>query len=249
MSRAKRMLEMVTKPTRNAHNFEENEQVHVTEYNNFNENIKLNADEAVTIIQSTGEANESNNNLEVVQNVEINFVDFLPTRSDFDFQDVQTQHVPLLNDIIIELPCQVNYPEGQEQSQIYPIESTMSEISDGSEINKNLVPYSDTDSISSSDGYPKKSKKRKKRFQVQESTWCSEKNKKLRESGKRYCGRTKQDGKWCYDKPKEPRVMKPRCKCKSKQRGIMKCSLINEHERQRIFKSFWQMSWGEKSCY
>jgi hypothetical protein len=162
MSRAKRMLEMVTKPTRNAHNFEENEQVHVTEYNNFNENIKLNADEAVTIIQSTGEANESNNNLEVVQNVEINFVDFLPTRSDFDFQDVQTQHVPLLNDIIIELPCQVNYPEGQEQSQIYPIESTMSEISDGSEINKNLVPYSDTDSISSSDGYPKKSKKRKK---------------------------------------------------------------------------------------
>jgi hypothetical protein len=240
------MLEMVTKPTRNAHNFEENEQVHVTEYNNFNENIKLNADEAVTIIQSTGEANESNNNLEVVQNVEINFVDFLPTRSDFDFQDVQTQHVPLLNDIIIELPCQVNYPEGQEQSQIYPIESTMSEISDGSEINKNLVPYSDTDSISSSDGYPKKSKKRKKRFQVQESTWCSEKNKKLRESGKRYCGRTKQDGKWCYDKPKEPRVMKPRCKCKSKQRGIMKCSLINEHERQRIFKSFWQMSWGEK---
>jgi hypothetical protein len=59
MSRAKRMLEMVTKPTRNAHNFEENEQVHVTEYNNFNENIKLNADEAVTIIQSTGEANES----------------------------------------------------------------------------------------------------------------------------------------------------------------------------------------------
>ncbi|CAH1108113.1 unnamed protein product [Psylliodes chrysocephalus] len=64
------------------------------------------------------------------------------------------------------------------------------DISDDSDYDTlNLVPYSETDS--SSDEMPTKTKTRRKRFKVVKATWFSEKNKNRRENGKQYFGRTK----------------------------------------------------------
>ncbi|XP_072389561.1 uncharacterized protein [Diabrotica undecimpunctata] len=121
-------------------------------------------------------------------------------------------------------------------------------ISDDSDFIKPLVPYSDH---SDSDSYdvPEKSKKRKKRFQVNKKTWYSEKNKSRREMGKSYFGRQKINGKWNYDMEKTPRELKERCCCKTKENGLLKCNKISEEERNVIFKYFCNLSWGEKKVF
>ncbi|KAG5864567.1 hypothetical protein JTB14_003624 [Gonioctena quinquepunctata] len=68
-------------------------------------------------------------------------------------------------------------------------------ISDESDVNMGLVPYSDHSDSDMSLDCPKKSKIRKKRFKVDKETWVSEKNKKLRERGLRYLGRSKREEK------------------------------------------------------
>lgn len=59
-------------------------------------------------------------------------------------------------------------------------------ISDESENDRALVPYSEhSDSVDSVDSdLPRKSKKRKKRFQVKKDTWFGKKNMLRRETGK-----------------------------------------------------------------
>ncbi|CAH1634706.1 unnamed protein product [Spodoptera littoralis] len=59
-------------------------------------------------------------------------------------------------------------------------------ISDCSDTENKLVPYSDTDSDSLAK--IKKSKKRKKRFKVDKKEWVAEKNKQRRQEGKTYFG-------------------------------------------------------------
>ncbi|CAH0547141.1 unnamed protein product [Brassicogethes aeneus] len=126
--------------------------------------------------------------------------------------------------------------------------SLNSDISDDSDyITPKLVTYSGSDS-NCSDEMPIKNKKRRKNFQVDKSTWFSEMNRKRRESGKRYYGRTKINGKWTYDIERKPRKLKERCKFKYKN-GSMKCSQITEGQRKNISDYFWSLTWGEKKVF
>ncbi|XP_060810002.1 uncharacterized protein LOC132904096 [Amyelois transitella] len=117
-------------------------------------------------------------------------------------------------------------------------------ISDESDTDKKLVPYSDSDTDSLSK--IKKSSKRKKRFEVNKKEWISEKNKERRESGKSYYGRERKGDCWTYDLPKEARSIKPRCTCKISKYSTLKCETIDEDSRKEIFKQFWSFTWGEK---
>ncbi|CAH1225638.1 unnamed protein product [Diabrotica balteata] len=121
-------------------------------------------------------------------------------------------------------------------------------ISDDSDFFEPLVPYSDR---SDSDSYdvPEKSKKRKKRFQVNKRPGILKKNESRRKMGKSYFGRQKINGKWNYDMEKTPRELKERCCCKTKANGLLKCNKISEEERNVIFKYFWNLSWGEKKVF
>lgn len=85
-------------------------------------------------------------------------------------------------------------------------------------------------------------------MQIQKSNWFAEKNRKLRESGKKYYGRKKED-MWNYEIPKEPRKMGARCRCRQTENGTIKCSIITEEERKGLFKRFWSMTWPEKKTF
>lgn len=117
-------------------------------------------------------------------------------------------------------------------------------ISDDSDIDKKLVPYSDSDSDSLAK--IKKSKKRKKRFKVDKKEWVSEKNKQRRQEGKTYFGREKKQDCWNYNKSKEARSIKPRCSCKIGKYSTLKCETVDEDVRRSIFNRFWSLTWGEK---
>ncbi|KAG5883249.1 hypothetical protein JTB14_000038 [Gonioctena quinquepunctata] len=106
-------------------------------------------------------------------------------------------------------------------------------ISDESDVNMGLVPYSDHSDSDMSLDYPKKSKIRKKRFKVDTETCVTEKNKKLRERGLRYLGPSKGEEKWVYDIKKCPRLMNSKCMCKETKKGTPKCSTISEVERKK----------------
>ncbi|CAG5000302.1 unnamed protein product [Parnassius apollo] len=110
------------------------------------------------------------------------------------------------------------------------VQDVANNIEDGSN-HECLVPYDiHSDSMSDSD-YRDKSKKRKKRAQMQKSNWFAEKNRKLRESGKKYYGRKKEE-MWNIEIPKEPRIIKQRCKCKQTEHGTIKCSSFTEEDRK-----------------
>lgn len=111
-----------------------------------------------------------------------------------------------------------------------------------------LVPYGFNSDSDDSFDLPTKTQNRKKRVQVQKSAWFAAKNKKSRERGKRYYGKQKESDIWNYEKIKEPRAIKQRCKCKS-DASTIKCAQINDEERQKIFKQFWQMDWNAKKVY
>ncbi|CAH1108662.1 unnamed protein product [Psylliodes chrysocephalus] len=139
-----------------------------------------------------------------------------------------------------ENPAGISRLETKEITSAY-------DISDDSEYDTlNLVPYSETDS--SSDEMPTKTKTRRKRFKVEKAMWFSEKNRNRREKGKRYFGRTKVNGKWSYDIEREPREIKERCQCRVKN-GTLKCSQITEQQRKYIFEYFWSLSWREKKVF
>lgn len=123
-------------------------------------------------------------------------------------------------------------------------------ISDESDQNIHLVDYSEhSDSASSTTSDKVYQRKRKKRCQVDMSTWTSEENKRKREKGLEYFGRKKQDNVWNNKVPKEPKRIKRRCQCKVKEKGQIKCFLITENDRQTIFNFFWNMAWGEKKIF
>ncbi|CAH1101674.1 unnamed protein product [Psylliodes chrysocephalus] len=119
--------------------------------------------------------------------------------------------------------------ETKENTSAYDI----SEDSDYDTLN--LVPYSETNS--SSDEMPTKTKTRRKRFKVEKAMWFSEKNRNKREKGKRYFDRTKVNGKWSYDIEREPREIKERCQYRVRN-GTLKCSQIREQQRKDIFEYF-----------
>ncbi|CAH1098426.1 unnamed protein product [Psylliodes chrysocephalus] len=118
-------------------------------------------------------------------------------------------------------------------------------------MNQALVPYSETsDSDSSDSNYPKKCKRRKRGLQVNKENWFAVKNKRLREKGQSYLGRIKTDGKWNYEKPQRPKQMKIRCSCQNKEKSVMKCAIITEDDRKKVFNHFWtDLTWGEKKVY
>lgn len=113
-----------------------------------------------------------------------------------------------------------------------------------------LVPYGFNSDSENSFELPVRTKKRKKRVQVEKDAWFVAKNKKQRECGKRYWGRRKEGDVWKYREMKEPRAIKERCKCAQKS-GIaaMKCAWVTDAQRQEIFKNFWQMDWMQKKIY
>lgn len=112
-----------------------------------------------------------------------------------------------------------------------------------------LVPYSSSSGEDSDSALPKKSKSRKRRSEVDKSTWFAEKNKRLREKGCGYYGKIKKDSKWVYDAEKEPKCMKNRCNC-SNQKGVIKCATVTDDDRKKIFDEFWKKyTWGEKKIF
>lgn len=123
------------------------------------------------------------------------------------------------------------------------------QISDDSNDVRTLVPYSEHSDFDISSDIPQKSKTRRKRFQVKQSTWFSEKNKLRRQMGQRYLGRSKKNGKWNYEKEKGPREMKSRCKCTLNEKALIKCASITEKERAELFIFFWNLTWGEKKAF
>lgn len=92
-------------------------------------------------------------------------------------------------------------------------------------------------------------RKRRKRNEVDERQWAVNKNKKLREIGRAYCGKKRINGKWDYSIKKEGRKMKERCGCKCKDNSKIRCSSIKEEERKTIFEKFWKLNRGEKKVY
>ncbi|KAL4720744.1 hypothetical protein ACJJTC_006818 [Scirpophaga incertulas] len=120
-------------------------------------------------------------------------------------------------------------------------------ISDDSDYNnKQLVPYSEH-SDSNNEEEPRQIK-RKKRCQVNKSTWNEYKNKLNREKGREYNGRKKVNGKW-ERTFKNKRVLKPRCKCKTNDKTALKCCEIKEEDRKVLYEKFWGMTWGEKKVF
>ncbi|KAL4705163.1 hypothetical protein ACJJTC_007909 [Scirpophaga incertulas] len=120
-------------------------------------------------------------------------------------------------------------------------------ISDDSDYNnKQLVPYSEH-SDSNNEEEPRQIK-RKKRCQVNKSTWNEYKNKLNREKGREYNGRKKVNGKW-ERTFKNKRVLKPRCKCKTNDKTALKCCEIKEEDRNVLYEKFWGMTWGEKKVF
>lgn len=260
MSRAKKMVEMAI----SGMHFEESGQ----ENNSFQE---LKGNEDYTIILTNSEPNKTTDNFQILQNIEMKIVDNqhdMDKDLDFELDDLITFDARVdkivsseeevfegisedidVNIHDIDMQQGSENPLGEEHLQIIPSENELPITDD--ENNNKLVPYSESDSGSDSSCtiYPQKSGKRKKRFQVVESTWFAQKNKKLREKGEPYSGRVKKDGKWSYDEPKQPRTIKARCKCPTKETSTMKCQLITEDQRIHLFNSFWQYTWGEKKVY
>ena len=90
---------------------------------------------------------------------------------------------------------------------------------------------------------------RKKRHLVDKSAWTENVYKKNRESGKPYKGKRKEGGKWNYNIKRKNRDMGPRCKCPNNDTTVLKCNLISDEDRMKIFKRFWNMEWKEKRMY
>ena len=82
--------------------------------------------------------------------------------------------------------------------------------------------------------------------------WSTTKNKLRREKAASFYGRKiNEDGTtWKYDVKKQERQMKMSCHCKlSVREKSLKNRIINEQQRKDIFKTFWDMTWGEKRLY
>lgn len=113
-----------------------------------------------------------------------------------------------------------------------------------------LVPYGFNSSSDDSFELPTKSKKRTRKPKTKHSSSFSEKNKILRQSGKKYLGKKKVGDVWQYNNLKNARTLKNRCNCVDKGKAsIMKCGQLSESDRQQIFRKFWQMSWSQKKVY
>lgn len=95
-------------------------------------------------------------------------------------------------------------------------------------------------------------KKRKKRHQVNPTTWNVNKWKENRKLGKEYMGRKKTElnGKSHFTVKKPPRAMKPRCNCKRKDTSLLQCSTLTEDDREKNFDEFWKLdSWSAKKVF
>lgn len=112
-----------------------------------------------------------------------------------------------------------------------------------------LVPYSEHSDSDISVCEEKRTAKRRKRCQVDKSTWLCEKNKIKREKGLTYFGRKKHEAGWENKVPKQPRALKERCKCTAKEKTVIKCFCFSEDDRKAIFETFWKMTWGQKKVY
>lgn len=88
---------------------------------------------------------------------------------------------------------------------------------------------------------------RKRRRDVNESTWNKNDNKVNRQAGLPYNGKCKTDTKWVYNLPRSAKTMKARCLCNEEQ--TIKCKEISDEERNKLFVKFWKLTWGEKKIY
>nr|CAH7744795.1 unnamed protein product [Callosobruchus chinensis] len=84
------------------------------------------------------------------------------------------------------------------------------------------------------------------------TTWEQKLNQKRRETGVSYKGKKKQTEGWIYDRPRPGRFLADACHCRraNKERSKLKCSLISEERRRKIFNLFWnKMTWPEKKVF
>lgn len=76
-------------------------------------------------------------------------------------------------------------------------------------------------------------------------------NKIQRELGLEYQGHVKVNDKW-EKIEKQSKKLKGRCNCKyskSNSETKIKCGSVTDEEREKIFNSFWKLSWKEKRLY
>ena len=92
-------------------------------------------------------------------------------------------------------------------------------------------------------------KKRKKGHQVNNNSWNINKNKTARKLGQEYKGKRKVEGKWSYNVQKNVKQMKSRCKCNRKEGSVIQCSSVTESDRERNFKEYWKLEWGQKKYF
>ncbi|XP_031331486.1 uncharacterized protein LOC116162089 [Photinus pyralis] len=181
-----------------------------------------------------------------------------PPPASFDDAENDAEFFPDSDEEMDQNSSEIDISVLQDDESDAPInEQVQSRIVEGDILReKNLVAYSDTESDQDAveDDIPEtemieSKRKRRKRHEVNESTWNSRKVKQDREKGLKYCGRKKIDGKWRYNVKKDERVLKDRCKCILTDQGALRCGMFTEEDRQQIFKEFWSMSWKEKEIY
>lgn len=87
-------------------------------------------------------------------------------------------------------------------------------------------------------------RKRKKRRFVDRMQWKFSANKK-REEEQEYLGRRNND----FSVKRNKKSLKERCVCNNKSGSALKCSLLEEKDRDKLFKRFWNLSWNEKKTF
>lgn len=65
--------------------------------------------------------------------------------------------------------------------------------------------------------------------------------------GEEYYGRRSNEaGKTVYDVKRHKTEMKPRCRCKPKNKSVFQCHRVTEKLRKVIFSDFWLLNWDER---
>ncbi|GAB6023058.1 hypothetical protein CHUAL_014196 [Chamberlinius hualienensis] len=156
----------------------------------------------------------------------LNYSLYKPKKDIYDSEDVNTKNVDL------------------EENEVLTSQQTTVKEWHHMEEEKKDVPHP------SNQDHSIPVQRRAKRFEVDETSWKRNSNKRKRMSGIAYESLKKQYGKYEYVK-KDARKMGSPCNCSlSKRSSKMKCNELTESDRNAIFDNFWKnMTWNQKKGY
>lgn len=118
--------------------------------------------------------------------------------------------------------------------------------------NSSLIHSPVPHSSSNGDTNDNSSRKRAKKNKANPENWLQKKNQLYRQKGLPYKGLIKSESsdgekKWNYGAQKSQRELRPRCNCRNSEiNSKIKCGEFSSHDRESIFKNFWDLSWAEK---